>query len=39
MKTYVAPELTLMAFTADQSIAAAKTAEDSNHHNDVELAW
>ena len=47
MKAYVTPEMNLLAFIADQPIAAvvSKTAdgshvaEGSNIHNDVELAW
>lgn len=35
MKTYVTPEMNLIVYTADQTIAA----DGSNLHNDVELAW
>ena len=45
MKTYVTPQLTLLAFVADQTIAAAASAttkgaaNGSNIFNDVEFAW
>lgn len=45
MKTYVTPELTLLAFMADRTIAASASAESkgaadgSNIFNDVEFAW
>lgn len=36
MKKYTMPEITLISFTADESIAV---ANGSNIHNDAELAW
>ena len=38
MKKYTTPEITLVSFTPDETIAAVATT-GSNVHNDVELAW
>ena len=43
MKTYITPEIALVSFTPDKSIAATAAASNndagSNIFNDVEFAW
>lgn len=43
MKTYITPEIALVSFTPDKSIAASAAASNndagSNIFNDVEFAW